>query len=199
MKSGWNGESQRHSMANRGIVSTELRIPAMGIEQGNQTFIVKLPDGVYEKNKVRLKAIFKHFGLVFNKGQYFAGKYIWESANESVEGVFERDESGKTTKAEFILKTGEPFNAVFKPIIKILGGDWVTPEETKKIENKGVSDILKEELRARNQRWSHSPLLKPMIKEYFILNDIPFDDEKIEETQKDIWKQADDIQKNLKY
>jgi len=191
MKSGWSGESQRHSMAKRGIISTEIRIPTKGIEETNQTFIVTLPEGVYDKNKVRLKAIFKQFGLEFNKKEYFVGKFIWQSPTESVEGKFEKNEQGVTTKATFLLNTGDSFNNVFRPIIKILGGDWCNAEETKNVEKNALYDIVKEELRARNRRWPHSPLLKPMIKEYFTKNNIAFDNKKIIDTEREVWEQAD--------
>lgn len=147
----------------------------------------------YDKNKVVVKGLFKQHGLTFDRGLMMREtRFIWKNDKQSVEGHFTKDERGNTTLAEFewIGKENTQLKKDLKRTVIILGGEWQERDDTLP-ESGGVEEfdiqmrqkLVIEETNARGRQWTHSPILKPMAKEFleereeqFGVTDINVDD-----------------------
>jgi hypothetical protein len=161
-------------------------------------------NGGYDKNKVAIKTLFKSYGMVFNRGQYMQGKFIWEKNDEKVEAIFTKDDNGVTINARFLINVTPNFENVLKSTFAIIGGQWDVQE---KIESSNVNDwkkeMIKEEYRARrgSPKWLHSPLLKPMVKNYLRVkyNSETVDETEVEQIIAEIRQDVDKIIKEVEF
>lgn len=197
---GWYGESQKHSMASKGI-RTSVSIPAYGDLVPKKEF-VKMNREVYSKNKAKIKKLYKEHGLVFDKAQYYKDKFIWENDKERVELIPEDNvvtiywEANDKTDLLEELKTKT----------KELGGIWSVYKEDKEakkseaedefayFEKRSMAILTENERNARSKGFNHCPILKPMIKDYLEVRERKYGktDKTLDEVVEEVYKYVDE-------
>jgi len=150
-----------------------LKVREVGILEG----------ALYTTNKVKIKKLFKKYGLKFNQGACLSNNlFLWQREGLQVEGKFTKDDEGVTTRAELVI-TGDERTPEFdelKECVEALGGSWeevekeVLKEEHAQEMDKELIDfdkrwnnrMLNEERNARRSKFKHCPILKPLVNQY---------------------------------
>lgn len=145
---------------------------------------IGLLDGaVYSEHKLKVKAVFKKYGMKFNQGACLsANLYLWQGEGIQAEGKFTKDDEGVTIRAEIILTAEERVEAFDKlrEIIEKLGGSWsvASEEEVKEESVKEEEDermkflkewkhkLVTEERNARAKGFKKCPIIIPMINKF---------------------------------
>lgn len=169
---GWHGEKQAHSLASKGIkTSNNFNVSGETLQKE----YVKMSRDVYSKNKVKIKKIYKDKGLEFDKKEYHTNnKFIWENDTERIELVPEEN----VVTIYWQSKEKTELLGELKEKTKELGGVWrakkddkkkdeeARVQEIKKFDGKYLAKFIENEREARHKGFTHCPILKPMIKEY---------------------------------
>lgn len=142
-----------------------------------------LEGAVYSEHKLKVKAVFKKYGMKFNQGACLsANLYLWQGEGIQAEGKFTKDDEGVTIRAEIILTAEERVEAFDKlrEIIEKLGGSWsVASEEEVKEESVNQEEeervkfmkewkhrLVTEEKNARAKGFKKCPVIVPMINKF---------------------------------